>query len=186
MERHTAAAAEKRGDEIVVGGRASNSNNNNNSNDNDDNSNSDNKIVRLIPEEHLVSILLMLPIESIMWFGMSCKRLKWLVSESQPLWESLCRRDWAYATSSSWRSCDWKWRQLYQRIRNLDSLSCTLLSPPPPHPTFPLPRASLSLSFLSGSLLLFGGGSDGGHSFFYPFLSSTCVSVCNFSFAQLL
>ncbi|KAM7483980.1 hypothetical protein LguiB_008563 [Lonicera macranthoides] len=74
------------------------------------------------------------------------------------VWESSMQSRWVYGIS---------WRKLYQRVYHLDSVSCRTLSDPTPPLVIdqfqhPRPRASHSLNFLSGCLLLFGGGSDGG------------------------
>ncbi|KAE9468051.1 hypothetical protein C3L33_00034, partial [Rhododendron williamsianum] len=44
-------------------------------------------------QDHLFSILLLLPIDSILSLSMTCKRLK-SITYSDTLWESICRRDW--------------------------------------------------------------------------------------------
>ncbi|KAD4889446.1 hypothetical protein R6Q59_037197 [Mikania micrantha] len=118
-----------------------------------------------ISHDHLFSILLLLPLESILSFAMTCKKTITL-TRSHTLWKSLCARDWGHSTvdtiitasspSSSSSSLDWN--RLYQRLRNLDRVSCFELTD-----TFgPSPRASHSLNFFSGCLLLFGGGCEGG------------------------
>lgn len=50
--------------------------------------------------------------------------------------------------------------RLYKEVSLLDSLSCHRLSSK--DGIFPRPRASLSLNFVSGCLVLFGGGCEGG------------------------
>ncbi|KAJ9568548.1 hypothetical protein OSB04_004514 [Centaurea solstitialis] len=122
-----------------------------------------------LSHDHLFSILLLLPLDSILSFAMTCKKTTRL-TRSHTLWKSICTRDWGHSTvdallassSSSFSSVDWK--RLYQRLRNLDRVSCFSLTPPTNDaqgPT-PTPRASHSLNFFSGCLVLFGGGSEGG------------------------
>ncbi|KAI3521256.1 hypothetical protein L1887_10717 [Cichorium endivia] len=116
-----------------------------------------------ISHDHLFSILLLLPLESILSFAMTCKKTTRL-THSHTLWKSICTRDWGHSavdalvnSSSSPHSIDWK--RLYQRLRNLDRVSCYKLTD---SENSPGPRASHSLNFFSGCLVLFGGGSEGG------------------------
>ncbi|KAL4584535.1 hypothetical protein LXL04_009138 [Taraxacum kok-saghyz] len=113
--------------------------------------------------DHLFSILLLLPLESILSFAMTCKKATRL-THSHTLWKSICTRDWGHSTidafvnsSSNPLSVDWK--RLYQRLRNLDRVSCYKLTD---SETSPGSRASHSLNYFSGCLVLFGGGSEGG------------------------
>ncbi|KVI05837.1 F-box/kelch-repeat protein At1g51550 [Cynara cardunculus var. scolymus] len=116
-----------------------------------------------LSHDHLFSILLLLPLDSILSFAMTCKKTTRL-THSHTLWKSICTRDWGHSTvdalltSSSSSSLDWK--RLYQRLRNLDRVSCFNLTDPDAQG--PTPRASHSLNFFSGCLVLFGGGSEGG------------------------
>ncbi|CAH9137503.1 unnamed protein product [Cuscuta epithymum] len=117
-----------------------------------------------IAEEQLLTILLFLPIDSILSFAMTCKRFKSL-SLSDPLWESICRKDWGQFSVDSLKPMlqtkhGISWINLYRQIRQLDSLSChrILMS----NQELPTPRASHSLIFVSNCLVLFGGGSEGG------------------------
>lgn len=124
-------------------------------------------ISEILPEEQLLLILMVLPIQSILCLGMTCTRLRSLC-DSDTLWESLCIRDWGVAAIVSSN-----YKNLYQRLLQLHSVSfrTLLLSDPPDSDAvadaYPPPRASHTLNFLSptsGSslLLLFGGGSEGG------------------------
>jgi len=127
-----------------------------------------------IAQDHLFSILLLLPIDSILSFSMTCKRFK-SITYSDTLWESICRRDWGPTSvdaikSSSSSVTDSRhhhlhqlpWRELYRQVYQLDSVSCHRLSEPDCDETFPGPRASHSFNFVSGCLVLFGGGCEGG------------------------
>ncbi|CAI9757579.1 unnamed protein product [Fraxinus pennsylvanica] len=120
-----------------------------------------------IAQDHIFSILLLLPIESIVCFAMTCRKLKFL-AYSDSLWESVCRRDWgssaidALKASSSVQGIHWK--KLYQQVYQLDSVCChkLLVETPDGDEIFPGPRASHSLNFVNGCLVLFGGGCEGG------------------------
>lgn len=129
-----------------------------------------------IAQDHLFSILLLLPIDSILSFAMSCKRFR-SFTYSDSLWESICRRDWgstsvdAIKSASASASADSRqhqqhnqlpWMELYRQVYQLDSVSCNRLSDPDGDLVFPGPRASHSLNFVSGCLVLFGGGCEGG------------------------
>ncbi|XP_051148052.1 F-box/kelch-repeat protein At1g51550 [Andrographis paniculata] len=122
-----------------------------------------------IPRDHLFSILLLLPIESILCFAMTCKRLRSL-TYSDPLWETICRRDWGHAPVDALNaSIRLPWKKVYQHVCQSDSLYCYRLLADCPSPSpdghqalLPTPRASHSLNIVSGCLLLFGGGCDGG------------------------
>lgn len=121
----------------------------------------------MLAEDQLLLILMLLPVQSILYLGMTCKRFSSLLSQSDTLWQSLCIRDWNFqdlgvaAADDDDNSCS-KFKKMYRRLHQLQSVSCHVLSLPDPD-VYPGPRASHSFNFLSGSLLfLFGGGSDGG------------------------
>ncbi|CAH2050565.1 unnamed protein product [Thlaspi arvense] len=121
-----------------------------------------------IAQDHLFSILLRLPIDSILSFAMTCKRFR-SITCSDALWESICRRDWGHtpvdaiksAAADSSRRHRLPWMELYRQVYQLDSVSCLRLSDPDADKVFPRPRASHSLNFVSGCLVLFGGGFEG-------------------------
>ncbi|KAJ8759993.1 hypothetical protein K2173_010849 [Erythroxylum novogranatense] len=122
-------------------------------------------IVKLTPD-HLFTILLLLPIESILSFSMTCRKFRSFTS-SDALWESICRREWGPTSVAALKSSiinnqQLPWMRLYKQVSQLDSVSCYKLSDPDGDLTFPSPRASHSLNFVSGCLILFGGGSEGG------------------------
>ncbi|GER53682.1 kelch repeat-containing F-box family protein [Striga asiatica] len=123
--------------------------------------------VTKIPQDQLFSILLLLPVESILCFSMTCKKFKTL-AYSDSLWESICRRDWGQTpvnalNRGSDRLQRHPWRELYRRVYGLDSVSCRRLrSGPDGDGILPTPRASHSLNLVSGCLVLFGGGCEGG------------------------
>lgn len=135
-------------------------------------------IICRLPPDQLLSILLRLPIDSILCFGMTCKKLRSLTTQSEALWESICRRDWGASSADALcnhNNTNISWKKLYQKVHQLDSVHCrTLLAPDNAQAqAVPAPRASHSLNFLSGFLVLFGGGCEGGTSSF----SSPSVTI---------
>ncbi|KAG6474646.1 F-box/kelch-repeat protein At1g51550-like [Zingiber officinale] len=120
-----------------------------------------------LSNDHIISVLLLLPIESVLSFSMACRRFRSLAS-SDALWEPICRRDWGgggavdalVASFSPQERLRISWRRLYAQVSHLSSLSCRRLSCK--SGAFPSPRASHSLAFVSDWLVLFGGGSEGG------------------------
>ncbi|OAY54505.1 F-box/kelch-repeat protein At1g51550 [Manihot esculenta] len=115
--------------------------------------------------DHLFTILLRLPIDSVISFSMTCKRFRSLTS-SDSLWESICRRDWGPtsvdALKSSVNNQHLPWMRLYKQVSQLDSICCHKLCNPDPESVLPSARASHSLNFVSDCLVLFGGGCEGG------------------------
>ncbi|WOK98306.1 F-box/kelch-repeat protein [Canna indica] len=118
--------------------------------------------------DQIISILYLLPVESIISFSMTCRRFRFL-SSSDSLWESICRREWGsgsggvdslVASFPPQERPRLSWKRLYEKVVQLSSLSCRRLSCE--SGDFPDPRAAHSLIFFSGWLVLFGGGCDGG------------------------
>ena len=124
-------------------------------------------ITNLAPDQ-LFSILLLLPIDSILAFAMTCKRFKALAC-SDTLWESICRRDWGPNAVDVLKSSNFQfqqqWMRLYRQISKLESVSCHKMTYPDGEFELPKPRASHSLDFVSDCLVLFGGGCEGGKCF---------------------
>lgn len=121
-----------------------------------------------ITQDHLFTILLLLPTDSILSFAMTCKRFRALAS-SDALWESVCRRDWGPNSVDSLKSSNLRfqhqqlpWMRLYKQVSQLDSVSLHNLAYPGTELALPRPRASHSLNFVSDYLVLFGGGCEGG------------------------
>lgn len=136
------------------------------------NNNNGSSPVTTIPQDHLFSILLLLPIQSILSFAMTCKKLKSL-AYSDSLWESICRRDWGQTPFDALKASNYvgqtPWKKLYQQVYELDSGFCRRVLADGDG-DLPSPRASHSLNLVSGCLLLFGGGCEGGQlslSFFF-------------------
>ncbi|GAV59447.1 F-box domain-containing protein/Kelch_3 domain-containing protein/Kelch_4 domain-containing protein, partial [Cephalotus follicularis] len=117
-----------------------------------------------LAQDHLFSILLILPIDSVLSFAMTCKRLR-SVARSDTLWESICRRDWGPTSVDAIKSSGHHqlvpWMRLYKQVSQLDLVCCHKLSDLGGEVS-PSPRASHSLNFVSDCLVLFGGGSEGG------------------------
>ncbi|PIN23875.1 Kelch repeat-containing protein [Handroanthus impetiginosus] len=130
-------------------------------------SNNGSSPITRIPQDHLFSILLLLPVESILSFAMTCKKLKSL-AYSDSLWESICKRDWGQTPVDSIKGSNHlqqlPWKRLYQQVYQLDSVFCRrlLVESPDGDGILPSPRASHSLNLVSGFLVLFGGGCEGG------------------------
>ncbi|MED6216146.1 hypothetical protein PIB30_004629 [Stylosanthes scabra] len=137
-----------------------------------------------IAQDHLLTILLLLPIDAIFSLSMTCKRLR-AITSSDTLWKYLCKRDLGSSyvdalikscnSSSSSSSSSihinnhhnhhhqFSWMRLYKQVYKMDSVTCHRFSAP--HHVqldFPIARASHSLNFVSNCLILFGGGCEGG------------------------
>ncbi|KAG6758728.1 hypothetical protein POTOM_039088 [Populus tomentosa] len=124
-------------------------------------------IVKLA-QDHLFTILLLLPIDSLISFARTCKRFRSLTS-SDTLWESICRREWGSTSVDALKSSintknnqQLPWMRLYKQVSQLDSVSCHKLSDQDSELMLPTPRASHCLNFVSDCLVLFGGGCEGG------------------------
>lgn len=141
-----------------------------------------------ISKDQLFSVLLLLPVDSILCFGMTCRRFRSITS-SDALWELICRRDWGSACVDSLRSSliGANWLNLYRRVHLLDSVYChRLLSSDDTHDVLPNSRASHSFNFVSGFLVLFGGGCEGGENLHYSPLPGFFVSICSSAFPDTL
>ncbi|KAG2720762.1 hypothetical protein I3760_02G050300 [Carya illinoinensis] len=140
-----------------------------------------------IAQDHLVTILLLLPSDSILSFAMTCKRFRALIF-SDTLWESICRRDWVLKSVDALKSSDLHfqqqqqlpWMRLYKQVFRLGSVSCHNLTYPDSELLVPRPRASHSLNFVSDCLVLFGGGCEGGRH-----LDDTWVSFIGKGFQKM-
>lgn len=118
-----------------------------------------------LSNDHTFSILCLLPVDSILAFSMTCTRFR-TVASSNVLWESIYGRDFgsgsaqvlAASLAKDKRSALWK--KIYEQVSQLGSVFCMRLSAK--GGDVPHPRASHSLNFISDSLVLFGGGCEGG------------------------
>ncbi|CAN0839869.1 F-box/kelch-repeat protein At1g51550 [Linum grandiflorum] len=137
---------------------------NNNNGSSSSSSSSSSPIFNMAPD-HLLTILLLLPVDSILSFSTTCKKFRSLAT-SDTLWQSVCSREFGTSSVDSLRSSflpDSSWMSLYRKVSRLDSVSCIRLVPDPDAQLgIPSPRASHSLNFISDCLVLFGGGCEGG------------------------
>ncbi|XP_073037596.1 F-box/kelch-repeat protein At1g51550-like [Primulina eburnea] len=112
-----------------------------------------------LSQDQLFSILLLLPIQSILCFATTCKRFN-LLAYSDALWESVYRRDWGHPPADAAKL---PWKNMYRQVYQLDTVNChSLLLGNDDEWPCPRPRASHSLNLVSGCLVLFGGGCEGG------------------------
>lgn len=132
--------------------------------------NSGSSIITNIAHDYLLTIILLLPIDAILSLSMTCKRFK-AITSSDTLWKSLCKRDLSCTcVDSLLNSCSnqnhqFQWMKLYKQVSLMDSVCCHKLSYSSVgdlDSDLPKTRASHSLNFVSDSLVLFGGGSNGG------------------------
>jgi hypothetical protein len=119
-----------------------------------------------LDHDHITSVLLLLPFDSILPFAQTCKKFKSLAL-SESLWELVCRRDWGngtidsfLATLSEGERSEFSYRKLYEKVFMVGSLSCRRLVCK--GGAYPKQRASHSLNLVSDWLVLFGGGCEGG------------------------
>ncbi|ONI15002.1 hypothetical protein PRUPE_3G020600 [Prunus persica] len=140
--------------------------------------------ISYMAQDHLFTILLLLPVDSILCFAMACKKFRALTA-SDTLWESICRRDWGPKSVEALKASNFHhqlpWMRLYKQVSRLDSVYCHKLSNPDGELVFPSPRASHSLNFVSDCLVLFGGGSEGGRH-----LDDTWVAYVGNDFRRML
>lgn len=117
-----------------------------------------------VAPDHLFTILLLLPIDSILSFSITCSKFRALAS-SDTLWEAICRREWGSTSVDALKSyhlSQLPWMRVFKQLSHLDSVYCHRLSHPDAQSSLPSPRASHSLNFVSDCLVLFGGGCEGG------------------------
>ncbi|XP_050104503.1 F-box/kelch-repeat protein At1g51550-like [Malus sylvestris] len=138
-----------------------------------------------LAQDHLFTILLRLPADSILCFAMTCKKFRALAA-SDSLWESICWRDWGPKSVEALKASNFglqqlPWMRLYKQVSRVDSVYCRKLSDPDGGLGFPCPRASHSLNFVSGCLVLFGGGCEGGRH-----LDDTWVAYIGNDFRRML
>lgn len=138
-----------------------------------------------IAQDHLFTILLLLPVDSILSFAMTCKKFR-AMTASDTLWEYICKRDWGPKSvevlKASNSNQQLPWMRIYKQVSGFDSVYChRLCADPDGELVFPTPRASHSLNFVSDCLVLFGGGCEGGQSRNLiencPSLHISCVNI---------
>ncbi|KAK7255069.1 hypothetical protein RIF29_28471 [Crotalaria pallida] len=137
-------------------------------------------------QDHLLTILLLLPVDAVLSLSMTCKRFK-AIASSDTLWKSLCKRDFgSTCVDALMHHCQHQfpipWMRLYKQVSQMDSVCChRLLSDSYGGLDFPSARASHSLNFVSNCLVLFGGGCEGGRH-----LDDTWVAYIGNDFQKML
>ncbi|KAL9235548.1 hypothetical protein vseg_010298 [Gypsophila vaccaria] len=129
--------------------------------------------IHKLAEDHIFTILGLLPIKSILSFAQTCSKFQSLVS-SDNFWEQICRRDWGPTSVDALKSSFFpntnntnnnnvvKWMRVYKKVAKMSRVSCYKLSESSEDELIPCARASHSLNFVNHFLVLFGGGCDGG------------------------
>ncbi|KAL9254142.1 F-box/kelch-repeat protein-like protein [Drosera capensis] len=128
-----------------------------------------------LPSDHLISILLHLPTPSIISFSLACKRNHSLAL-SNTLWESVCARDWggyfhsfkSHLLAKGLKRVEWV--EAYKGVVGVERACCRRLRDGVEvevevccgEDGVPNSRASHSLCWVGGWLVLFGGGCEGG------------------------
>ncbi|KAJ4867215.1 F-box/kelch-repeat protein [Raphanus sativus] len=107
-----------------------------------------------LADDHLFTVLLLLPVDSILSFSATCKRFRNLAC-SDSLGSPCGGESGASSAESVKSSSSSTWMNLKPRRDDDDDVSSSSL-------LLPLPRASHSLNFVTDYLVLFGGGREGG------------------------
>ncbi|KAJ7526217.1 hypothetical protein O6H91_17G088600 [Diphasiastrum complanatum] len=118
-------------------------------------------IISLLGVDQLLAILQLLPVPSILSFGMACHRFH-SISNMDSLWAAICRRDWGSRVVDAWcTSARSKvgWKQLYCHMLFPSAASWQRMDQ---GDMIPAPRASHSMNNVAGKITVFGGGCDGG------------------------
>lgn len=117
------------------------------------------------------SILQFLPLQSVLCFGMTCKRNREL-ADSDALWALLCKREWGARAVEAWPAPQNRvgWKCLYRQMLVLGGASWRRVRQGDVRPPA---RASHSVNFLAGNVVVYGGGCAGG-----KILLSTRNVVC--------
>jgi F-box-like len=86
-----------------------------------------------LDHDHITSVLLLLPFDSILSFAQTCKKFKSLAL-SESLWKLVCRRDWGNGMIDSFLETllererrELSFRKLYEKVSMVGSLSSTRL-----------------------------------------------------------
>lgn len=111
--------------------------------------------------DQILVILQFLPVQSLIAFGLTCKRFK-EIAEGDSLWAFICVREWGSRAVHSWpkhgkERGGWKW--VYRQMLMLKAGSWRKVEQ---GGVSPAPRASHSLCTVAGNLIVFGGGCQGG------------------------
>lgn len=117
--------------------------------------------IEMLGGDQVMGILQYLPVKSVVAFGMTCRKFREL-TQSDAVWAWICRREWGrWAVDAVvGQKVAWNWKHLYRQMHSLDSVFCRQLAQK--GEATPSARASHSLNVVSGTLVLFGGGCEGG------------------------
>lgn len=111
--------------------------------------------------DQIVTILQFLPVQSIVAFGLTCKRY-WEIAEGDELWAFICVREWGSRAVQAWPMLGKdkkRWKRVYRQMLMLKAGSWRKVDQ---GPVIPAPRASHSLNTVAGMVTVFGGGCQGG------------------------
>lgn len=111
--------------------------------------------------DQVLAILVCLPVQSVIAFGLTCKRFR-VIAESDDLWACICNREWGSRAVHAWPvlSKDRKgWKRVYRQMLMLKAASWRRVRQ---LDVGPAPRASHSMNSIAGKVTVFGGGCTGG------------------------
>lgn len=111
--------------------------------------------------DQVVTILQFLPVQSIVAFGLTCKRF-WEIAEEDELWAFICVREWGSRAVQAWPMLGKdkkRWKRVYRQMLMLKAASWRKVDQ---GDVLPAPRASHSLNAVAGKVTVFGGGCQGG------------------------
>jgi len=111
--------------------------------------------------DQIVTILQFLPVQSIIAFGLTCKRFL-DITEGDDLWAFICTREWGSRAVQAWPMLGKdkkRWKRVYRQMLMLKAGSWRKVDQ---GDVLPAPRASHSLNTVAGRVSVFGGGCQGG------------------------
>lgn len=111
--------------------------------------------------DQLVAILQFLPVQSLIAFGLTCKRFR-EIADSDNLWAYICVREWGRRAVQTWPNHGKErggWKMVYRQMLMLKAGSWRKVEQ---GDVGPAPRASHSLYTVADNLSVYGGGCQGG------------------------
>lgn len=111
--------------------------------------------------DQVLAILLCLPVQSVIAFGLTCKRFQ-DIAESDNLWVSICNREWGSRAVLAWPVLSKDrggWKRVYRQMLMLKAGFWHKVSQ---LDVGPAPRASHSMNAIGGNITIYGGGCTGG------------------------
>lgn len=111
--------------------------------------------------DQIVTILQFLPVQSIIAFGLTCKRFG-DIAEGNDLWAFICTREWGSRAVQTWPMLGKdknRWKRVYRQMLMPKAGSWRKVDQ---GDVVPAPRASHSLNTVAGKVTVFGGGCQGG------------------------